>query len=166
MVDSNYIRSVLHYEENTGVFTWLIKTNSHGGGRYIGDEAGCLAPNGYILIGISGKIYRAHRLAWLWMTGEWPSSQIDHINMIKSDNRWSNLRIATNGQNVSNRRTRKDSRSGVKGVVWHNQAKKWAARITKDGKYRHLGLFDTIDDAAIAYSSAADSLHGEYARSK
>ncbi len=96
------------------------------------------------------------------MTGEWPADQIDHINRIRSDNRWSNLRAATPQQNTANS-FRVDNTSGKKGVTWNKQAGKRQAQICVNGKNYHLGRYNDIEDAAVAYSNIAKILHGEFA---
>lgn len=154
------LREVLHYDPETGVFTWLVSLRSN---VRVGDQpwnGGARYPE----IGIDGRVYLAHRLAVLYITGEWPRGDVDHINLEKSDNRWANLRAATRGQNIANRRVRSDSRSGVKGGVWHRGGKKWMARITVNRKHIYLGLFETIEDAHTAYMIAAKKHFDEFAR--
>lgn len=91
MLTAERLREVLEYDPAIGVFRWLIKPC---GQISIGDIAGCRHGEGYVQIRVIGRIYLAHRLAWLYMTGEWPISLIDHRNLDRSDNRWSNLREA------------------------------------------------------------------------
>ncbi|MCK9994454.1 MAG: hypothetical protein Dbin4_02974, partial [Alphaproteobacteria bacterium] len=93
------LKELLHYDPDTGVFTRRVQTSSNA---RVGDVAGCLHPEGYRHIQIDGKRYAAHRLAWLYMTGEWPTNQLDHLNGVRDDNRWGNLREATHGQNQQN----------------------------------------------------------------
>lgn len=108
------------------------------------------------------------RLAWLYVYGEVLSEQIDHINMVKDDNRISNIRPASQSQNQHNTKARKTNKLGVKGVYqkkMHPSGNlKYAAKISKDRKIFHLGYFDTIDDAQAAYRVASERLHGEFAR--
>ncbi len=113
---------------------------------------------------ISNRYYRAHRLIWLLVTGAWPKNQIDHINMIETDNRWCNLREVTHHQNQFNKKCRNDSRTGIKGVSKQNGCKGFSARITKNGKMHWLGSFDTVERAAEAYAKAAKKFHGEFGR--
>jgi hypothetical protein len=127
-----------------------------------GDVAGCPS-HGYILIRLDGMLHRAHRLAWFYVTGEWPPLGIDHSNLDRADNRWHNLRLATQSQNCANVRTRRNSASGLKGVVKH--ADKWRAMIRNKGRMHHLGLFPTKEEAHAAYVAAAISFYGEFARS-
>jgi hypothetical protein len=99
------------------------------------------------------------------MTGRWPVGPIDHINGIRNDNRWFNLREATPAQNSQNMRARDNSRSGFKGVTWKASERRWRARITWNGQQHFLGYFDTAEAAAAAYSTAADRLFGDFAKS-
>ena len=130
-----------------------------------GDQAGAVdARNGYSRIHINGRLYLAHRIAWLYVNGEWPADEIDHIDMNRSNNRISNLREATKGENMRNKRAYSNSKTGVKGVHWHKQHRKYAATINRDGKAKHIGLFATVKDAAAAYETAAIREHGEFRR--
>lgn len=156
------LRLVLHYDPHTGVFRRLIP---HAGLKR-GDVAGGVQSNGYIVIRVHGHQHKAHRLAWLYMTGEWPDSYIDHINMVKNDNRWSNLRLATWAQNQWNTARRADNRSGFKGVGWHKKAGKWSARIKVDGRTRHIGLFVTAIEAHAAYCAAMQARSNEFWRAE
>lgn len=94
----------------------------------VGEIAGYDA-GGYRNIRIDGRAYRVHRLAWLWMTGEWPDPECDHINTVKNDNRWFNLRKATRGQNAANRNANSTSWTGQKGVTWDKRNSKWMGTI-------------------------------------
>ena len=154
------LTQLLHYDPETGVFTRKTAV----GGRKIGEISGCKNTNGYIEIGIDRHLYKAHRVAWFYMTGEWPRRFIDHINGVKDDNRFANLRTATNSENTRNSRMRNDNTSGLKGVTFHKASGKWCAQIMKHGKQNHLGLFDTSEDAYSAYCAASKELHGEFAR--
>jgi len=129
-----------------------------------GEQVGARMLNGYISTTLKGKAYYLHRLAWLLMTGEWPSKSVDHINGVRDDNRWSNLRSATDQQNQFNRTVRKDSTSGVKGVYFHKQSGLWRAAIQVDGKIISLRYHKTIKQAKSAYDAAAALYQGEYAR--
>jgi len=98
------------------------------------------------------------------MIGEWPNRIVDHYNLDGSDNRWINLREASHSQNGANRMAQRNNTSGIKGVYWFRQTKKWHARIQVDGSYRHLGYFITKAEAALAYKKAAIEFYGEFAR--
>ncbi len=175
-----YVRSILHYDPETGEFRWKERTPDmfasgtrpaqwrcrNWNSKNAGAGANCIDPNGYGRIRICGRDYRAHRLAWLWMTGGWPENDIDHVNLIKSDNRFANLREATKSQNLANIRMFKTNTSGYKGVSWFSQTGKWVAHIRLAGKSKNLGYFNTIEDAAGAYSRAAKEHFGAFARTK
>ena len=120
MITIEQLKEVLEYNHDTGVFNW-IKRN--GPRAKVGDVAGCKS-DGYIVIKINRKRHPAHRLAYLYMTGNFPENLIDHINHIRDDNRWANLRDATNSQNGSNRVKGKNNTSGYKGVRWNKTTKK------------------------------------------
>ena len=154
------LREVLHYDTETGVFTWL----KSGSGRRPDLTAGRQHSEGYIHIGIDGRRYYAHRLAWLYMTGAFPKEQIDHKNADRSDNRWSNLREATQFQNNANARRSKRNKSGFKGVSWAKKHKKWTAHISVEGRQINLGLFDDASVAHAAYVRMATAAHGAFAR--
>lgn len=153
MLDAERARRLLAYDELTGHFRW-VATDC---------RAGCATTNGYIVIGVDGKLFLAHRLAWLWMTGSWPAVLVDHKNRKKNDNRWDNLREATVSQNVANSGARSTSGSGVKGVSWCSSTKKWRATITVNGKQRSLGRHDELESAAASYARAASGVFGEFA---
>ena len=161
-ITADRLRDVLHYDPPSGVFTWLVATSSRA---KVGDAAGSLnISNGYVYIQIDGHRYLAHRLAWFYMTGSWPTAEIDHVNGFPIDNRWTNLREATSAQNQANRRTNKYNTSGFKGVIWDKHRQRWCARIGKDGRLIFLGYFDTPAAAHAAYVAAAPEHHGDFAR--
>ena len=161
IVTVDRLREAFHYDPDTGLFTWKISPRR----AKKGDIAGCNS-HGYIVIGIDQKMYPAHRLAWLYMTGEWPSAQVDHIDLNRSNNSWNNLRAASHCENQRNKSTQKNNTSGHKSVCWHNRQRKWNAQIKVMGKTVYLGRFQSFEDAAFAYSSAAKLHHGEFARVK
>lgn len=149
------LRAALEYNPRTGVFTWRA-TNRR---RKAGEVAGTIGPKGYVLIGLGGDVWQAHRLAWLWVHGAMPV-EMDHLNGFRSDNRIVNLRPATRQLNMQNRRFASvTNRSGLLGVSWGARQGKWYARITTAGKTRHLGYFGTPGEAYAAYVAAKHKLH-------
>lgn len=154
------LRRVLNYDPDTGSFTWSEKI---GRKVVVGSVAGCLTKAGYIVIGVWGKLYYAHQLAWFYQTGVW-SPRVDHRDGDGSNNRWSNLRAASAQQNALNSRRAVSNTSGLKGVSWHKGAGRWSAYIVIDGRKRHLGMHDRPEDAHAAYLAAATAVHPEFAR--
>lgn len=155
-----YLKSILKYNRGNGFFT----CKKHRGSRArMGTIAGTTDSQGYRLITINWKIYHAHRLAYLYVNGEWPSHEIDHINRKKDDNRWVNLRECTHAQNTRNSEKSKNNTSGYKGVCWNKRAKKWQAAICFKGKVKGLGHYNNKQDAAKAYNDKAKELFGEFA---
>lgn len=149
------LRELLAYDPNTGVFTWRL-----GRGRVkAGYVAGAPNGKGYLLIKIDGKNHKAHRLAWLYMHGEWPSSEIDHKDRVKTNNRIQNLRAVTRSENSQNKTLPKNNTSKFRGVYWHKRDRRWVAKIAINGKRKHLGHFDTAESASAAYLDAAAQMH-------
>lgn len=156
--DSIKWREFLSYDPDTGEFTWIKKVRKR---TLVGERAGGRNTLGYILIQVGGVQMYAHRLAWWFVHGEWPSKNIDHIDGNKDNNRIGNLRLCGQKDNNGNRGAVARPRpTKFKGVCWHKRGKKWAARVA--GK--HLGMFDTDVSAAIAYDRAALEYYGEFAR--
>jgi hypothetical protein len=154
------LRRILHYDQDTGIFTWMrSKAN-----RPAGTRAGWVDPGrGYRFVRVDKQLFYEHRLAWLYMTGRLPDAEIDHRNSNPSDNSWVNLREATSAQNKMNQK-RRESLSGLKGVsldkrrgTWTAAAKAGPVRIRKSG-------FKTAEEARAAYQEIIRDLHGEFAR--
>ena len=160
MITQCELKEVLDYNPDTGVFIWK---KTVGNRAVIGSVAGHKNNNGYICIKINRKTYKAHRLAYLYMTGNFPENLIDHINHITDDNRWTNLRDATNSQNQFNKAKHKNNTSGYKGVSWDTRNKKWRAKIKCMNKTIHIGCYTTPQEAAEAYKKKAIELFGEFA---
>jgi hypothetical protein len=153
------LRELLHYDPATGIFTRIAPVK----GCRVGDKAGSLTKKGYIEIGIDNKVYYAHRLAWLFMTGEWPPHYVDHREFQKADNRWETLRNAPPSESQFNRRKQRNNTSGYKGVFYNPRLRKWQVSIGYRRKTIYVGVYETIDAAAEAYKQAALKYHGEYA---
>ncbi|MCP4184849.1 MAG: HNH endonuclease [Hyphomicrobiales bacterium] len=153
------LKEVLHYNPDIGDFVGKIKS----GKRTVGKKAGTIS-NGYRLICIDYTIYRASRLAWLWMTGSWPDNLVDHINCIRDDDRWCNLRAATYQENARNKKPGKRNKTGKVGVAIGEKADTWIAHITVDSKTQNLGCFEVIGDAVEARCAAEKHYFGEFAR--
>lgn len=161
------INEALSYDPETGTLTWKHRADSRSqvNSRCAGVSAGSLHAEGYyhLAIRISGVSYRlrSHRVAWLLMTGEWPSDQIDHKDTDKGNNRWINLRCATHGQNQANKRTY--AKSGFKGVTFNPGRNTWRAQININGKSKGLGTYKTGEEAHAAFCEAAEKQHGVFA---
>jgi hypothetical protein len=149
------VTQLLNYQPETGEFTWR---ESRGTSIKVGMAAGSIR-DGYVCIWIDGISYKAHRLAFLHMTGQWPTEFVDHIDGDRANNRWANLREATCSGNNQNRGLGVNNRSGFLGVGWKKAEQKWQARIRVAGKLKHLGYFDDPTAAAAAYADAKARLH-------
>ena len=149
MIDRETLASLMAFDADTGLFSW----RATGTGRE--SRVGSLAPNGYRQITVRGRKYQAHRLAVLYATGSLPVGDVDHINGNRDDNRLCNLRCVSRSLNMQNQHVlQKRNTSGQRGVSWHKQAGKWAARISG----RHLGLFVSLE-AAITARKAAETAY-------
>lgn len=140
MLTQERVRELLNYDEETGLLTWKIRTSSRA---EAGQKAGSKHSAGYRQIRIDGEMYLAHRVIWLWAYGSFPQNFIDHINHDKTDNRLSNLRLATNAENQQNRQA-------SLGVSWCNRRNKWRARVEHNKKQIHLGYYESKDLAVEA----------------
>jgi hypothetical protein len=147
---ANRLRELLNYDPQTGIFIRKRLSHRRADGPF---------HHGYRAILIDRKKHLAHRVAWCFVYGEWPSSEIDHVNCVKSDNRIANLRLATRSQNNANRRPLYRT---IKGVTRH-KAGGWQAQIKESGRSYYLGLFKDQEHAAACYRIAAAAIHGEFA---
>lgn len=145
----------LDYDHITGLFTWKIPKR----GLHVDDIAGSINDQGYIILSINLHRYRGHRVAWFYMTGEWPTGEIDHIDGNRSNNSWSNLRDVPRLQNKRNQGRIITNTSGYNGVMWYKAGEKWHAQITIEGKAMHLGYFENLEDA-IKARKKAEELYG------
>lgn len=151
------LKEILNYNPETGILTWTKNRRKCKKGNVVGN----ISSEGYIETKILGKRCSGHRLAFLYMRGRWPK-QIDHINHVRSDNRWSNLRECTQSQNMANQQLSKVNTSGYKGV-YKNKNLKWYAQVCYLGKSIHVGMHDCRHEAAEAYNRKALELFGEFA---
>jgi len=154
------LKNALHYDPDTGFFTWRMSKR----GVIYGSVAGSLTDRGYVRITLDGKTYKAHRLAWLYMSGAWPVDQIDHIDAVRTNNKWENLRSATNQENHSNSPKRKNNKSGYKGVSWSRRDQNWFSTIMVNYKSIYLGSYASAEEAHAAYTEASAKYFGKFAR--
>ena len=148
------------YDALTGIFTRRVVTGTN---TYVGQVLGSVDAKGYLTFMVSGKQRKAHRMAWLYVHGTLPEVQIDHKNLVKSDNWIDNLRLATNTQNCLNQGVRSNNSSGVPGVTWSTACDKWVARCSNGkGARVYLGAFDSLSLAAEARKQFAETHHAEF----
>lgn len=159
MITQERLREVLHYDPISGLWTCLINRRRSRQGTI----TGVLNYFGYIQVSVDGAIYLSHRLAWLYMTGEWPEYEIDHIDLNKANNAWKNLRTSTRSANSANKPKQSNNSSGYKGVS--RCGNKWRAYIVVNKKQLYLGLYIDPQKAHDAYFEAAIKYYGEFARS-
>lgn len=152
------LRELLHYDPDSAVFT-RIKT----AGRYVaGTIAGSRDADGYLRISIDGKHYRSARLACLYMTGEMPV-EADHVNRIRHDDRWLNIRKSDRRQNAANRNLQSNNTSGVKGISLDKRRNLWGVNATIGGKLRWFGYFEDKELAELVASEVRSKIYGEFA---
>jgi hypothetical protein len=152
-ITAERLRLLVEYEPQTGVFRRRVKRSWLASG-------GSPDRNGHIRISVDGRLYAAHRLAWLYMTGSWPAGVIDHVNGVRSDNRWGNLRdvsVTVNQQNQQ--RAHRRNCTGLLGVTFNKARGKFQAQISASGRRLYLGLHDTAEEAHSAYVRAKRALH-------
>ncbi|MFW7262851.1 HNH endonuclease [Pseudomonas juntendi] len=158
MLSQKELKRMLHYCPETGVFTWAIDYWGHK----IGEPIGTINTAGYVEIYLKGKTYKAHRLAYLYMEGEHPTGVIDHHDMVRHNNIYTNLRLCSVSQNAWNMRISPKNTSGFKGVFYDSAGKRWRAQIKVDGKAHNLGSFRTAEEANAAVIAKREQLHGEF----
>jgi hypothetical protein len=159
-IDAEQVRVLLSYCPETGVFRWRV---NRGPMAIAGNVAGSPNTKGYWDIGLGGRLYKAHRLAWLYVFGEWPPHQVDHRDGNRRNNAIANLRLATNQQNQANRGPQRNNTSGHKGVSWHRRERKWVAQMKVNGRKVNLGQYADFERACEAYRAAALRTQGEFA---
>ena len=150
------LKEILYYDKKDGNMYWKISPKN---GILPWSKAGTFDKDRYVCVVYKHKSYKVHRLAWLYVHGEWPQGEIDHINRNPSDNSIQNLRVVTRKQNEENKTSHLDNVSGFKGVTFDKRRKTWFARIMHNKKTHHLGTYKNPEDAAIAYQNAAKIFH-------
>lgn len=161
MLTVERLKELLHYDPDTGDFTWRESRGRVSKGSKAGSKRNCSGWF-YLTIRVDGKIYYAHRLAVLYMTGKWPEEYVDHIDGDGLNNKWSNLREATNSQNQANQGVKPTNLLGVKGVQRNGSG--YGVRLGFRGKTICLGTYPTIEEASAAYQEAAKRYFGEFAK--
>lgn len=152
------LKALLSYSKRSGLFRWLVNR----GKAKVGQVAGSIREDQYVLISVDGRLFYAHVLAHLYVLGEFPAERLDHRDRNPTNNRWLNLRPATCGQNNFNAKVRRDNKLGLKGVTQNRH--RYVARITVDKKTLYLGIFPTPQLAYARRLAAQAELHGEFAR--
>lgn len=155
------LRQIFRYDPESGIVTRISRTSNR---IRLGDAVGTLHRTGYLTVEIMGKQYPLHRIIWMMVEGKWPAQQIDHKDTDRANNRWANLREATNGQNTCNQKLRVTSKTGLKGVSFVSTKKKYKATIGLNNKDIHLGFHDCKACASFAYQIAADTHFGTFSR--
>lgn len=168
MLELDRLRELFNYDPLSGELRW---GNGCPSRAWRGKAAGTVVDHGYIRVKIDGQHYLAHRLIWFYVTGKWPSHEIDHEDGNGANNKWRNLREANDAENARNRRPHKDRRLRSKGVSLvsrrkNSKGKPFAATICVDGKTIHLGVFESEKAAHAAYVQAAKLHFGDFARFK
>jgi len=156
------LRHRLSYDPATGELTW-VRPIGQRWRELVGRRAGCRELSGYRSVRLNGHNYREHRIIWFYVTGVWPTHEIDHRDLDRANNRWDNLRAATGGQNKHNRRAQTNNRLGLKGVRQPVKGR-CSACIRYDGRDHYLGRFDTPEKAHARYAEEAARLYGEFGR--
>lgn len=173
LVTPEQLRELLDYSPDDGRLFWRWRpiglfpnerAQKVWNTRYAGAEAFTKEDDlGYRRGCIFGADHFAHRVAWAWMTGEWPTTKLDHIDRAPSNNRFQNLRAVSDKQSALNRAGRSGTASRFKGVHWFKPSRKWAARLRSDGRLVFCKYFDSEEDAARAYDAAARRINGPLA---
>ena len=142
------LKQLFDYNPDTGVLTWKLRRRGRNGRP--GTVAGSLHSSGYIYVKAFEKSYKAHRLIWCYVYGDWPTMQIDHINRVKTDNRLSNLRLATPSENSRNRGVTLNLNPGI---TWDASRSKWRVQIRVGGRNKSIGRFDSLEAAKAALAA-------------
>lgn len=159
-MDQFKLKELLTYDAETGLFHY---NTSWGRSIKEGKLAGTKATDDYVKISLLGKMYQAHRLAWLYVHGAWPDGIIDHIDGVVTNNKLENLRVVSLNENAWNSKIPVTNTSGVKGVAWNKEKRKWRAKIGHKRRTLHVGYFNSIEEAEAALREFRENLHGDYA---
>jgi hypothetical protein len=165
MISQQYLHETFDYRDDGVLVRKIATSGPHG---RIGTVVGFFIEDttrpgkGYMATQIKGEHYCIHKLIWMWHHGDMPE-HLDHIDRDTRNNRIENLRVATAGQNMCNRRKFRNNTSGHRGVSWHKRSGRWMAYVNVDKKRVHLGYFNDLEAAAVAASEARNSLHGQFA---
>ena len=155
MLTQESLKELLSYDPETGEWFWLKCPRA----SFVRKSAGWIDAYGYRRVKINGHTYICSRLAFLYMTGEMPKEEVDHIDRDPGNDRWANLREADRTGNCQNRSMRRDNISGVIGVFWNSQRGKWQVQVNKI----HIGLFTDLEEAKAARLAAVQLMHGDFA---
>lgn len=162
-ISIEYLKEALEYTPETGVIRWKQRPKIHfktenswwaTNANFAGKVAGARDSDGYLRIGICGRLYRSHRVAWALHYGYWPDNEIDHVSGDRSDNRIDKLRSVTAAVNNKNLRLYSTNKTGVPGVGWYKARGKWRAKINDSGKVKHIDYFDDFSEAVKARKAA------------
>jgi HNH endonuclease len=159
MITQDRLKELLSYDRDTGKFTRLVNQ----GNTKEGDVAGYNI-EGYTYICIDLIPYPAHRLAFLYVEGVYPETDVDHKDMDRDNNKWENLRVATRASNMLNIRSHKDNPLQCKNVSYRKDTQKYGVRLMVNGKYKSIGSFEELEFAMLVAEMAREKYHGEYAR--
>lgn len=178
-LEPSLLHQILRYDAETGKLFWLFRSPemfrigqqsaehsaARWNSRWAGTEAlSAVTAKGYRAGRIFGRMYYANRIVWAMQTGEWPKYLVDHRDTDRGNNRWENLRQATHSQNQCNKSLTSANSSGFKGVSLHKPTGKWQATISLHGSQRHLGYFDSPEQAGHRVNAERCSLHREFGR--
>lgn len=158
MMTQQRLKELLEYDPETGMWRWNNPQARNK--KPISEQAGTISVHGYRIITYCGVKYRASRLAWLYMTGEWPSHEIDHKDRDKANDKWENLRDLTRSDNACNRGLQSNNASGARGVHWDNTRSKWFVQVKSEGGNIFVGRFDDFDEAVTARDRVAAQYQG------
>ena len=161
MITQSELHALFYYNRETGNFIWKVSRGKRSQLK-VGTIAGYTNKNGYKFIRLNKKLYRSHRLAWLYTYGEFPENEIDHIDGNPSNNAISNLRLCNSSQNKFNTKKRKDNTSGIKGVHWYKKYGKWQVNLNFNKTRKSLGYFSDLFEACCVITSTRNKLHKEF----